>query len=143
MQRLIDCNIADFVIIQDTSESSKRWTTTGLARSSSSSTAGRYTGMAHTLPGSDSLVQHQQDRCHQPTIQHQDQRLRKVGGEAPAIASVRIHCPYHICRYHGPRRSSAETRCRKDHWVSLLCTEEEKCTNGTWVQLLLLILPDV
>ena len=63
---------------------------------------------------------HQQDRCHLSPLQRPAPRHGEVGCQATPLASIRLHRPHHLCRYHGPRGGPQEARCRKDPWFLLL-----------------------
>ncbi|QRC91806.1 hypothetical protein JI435_020030, partial [Parastagonospora nodorum SN15] len=63
---------------------------------------------------------HQQDRCHLAPLQRPAPRHGEVGRQAAALASIRLHCPHHLGRHHGPRGGPQEARCWKDSRFLLL-----------------------
>merc|ERR1711890_65235 len=63
---------------------------------------------------------HQQVRCHLAPLQHPSSGHREVGRPPPPVAFVRLHHPYALGRYHGPRGGPSQARCRQGSRFRLL-----------------------
>lgn len=115
----------DYVCLQDTLASLRRWTITEMARLSFSSTAGKLPlrpvrGRKHSRADYVSAMKIEQDWCHLSPIQRPTRRSREVGRQASALTSVRLHRVDHLGGDHGSRGGATEARGGEDYRILLL-----------------------